>query len=130
VVCLGAALKALVRNLRNSRAIRVMELPIEQGAKVSYSDPPLPSLSLGEDKGQKGTEGLISAMTSVVGLPRQALNGPLHHRPSPGVINWPLSCTSRNVHRSAAVSDVGLGKRVDDAYAATATRLLTSWSSD
>jgi UDP-N-acetyl-D-glucosamine dehydrogenase len=57
VLCLGAAFKARVSDIRNSRAIRVMELLIEQGAEVSYSDPLVPSLRLGEHEHGVGSVG-------------------------------------------------------------------------
>jgi UDP-N-acetyl-D-glucosamine dehydrogenase len=52
VLCLGAAFKPGVSDVRNSRAIRVMELLDEQGARVEYSDPMVPSITLpsGEHK--------------------------------------------------------------------------------
>jgi UDP-N-acetyl-D-glucosamine dehydrogenase len=39
VLCLGAAFKAGVSDVRNSRAVRVMELLEHQGAHVSFADP-------------------------------------------------------------------------------------------
>jgi UDP-N-acetyl-D-glucosamine dehydrogenase len=39
VLCLGAAFKAGVSDVRNSRAVRVMELLEEAGAQVDFSDP-------------------------------------------------------------------------------------------
>ena len=46
VLCLGAAFKPGVSDVRNSRAIRVMELLEEAGAVVDYADPHVPTLSL------------------------------------------------------------------------------------
>lgn len=46
VLCLGAAFKAGVSDVRNSRAIRVMELLEEAGAQVEYADPLVPTLTL------------------------------------------------------------------------------------
>ena len=39
VLCLGAAFKAGVSDVRNSRAVRVMELLDQEGADVSFADP-------------------------------------------------------------------------------------------
>ena len=47
VLCLGAAFKPGVSDVRNSRAIRVMELLSDAGAQVDYADPHVPALSLG-----------------------------------------------------------------------------------
>ncbi len=47
ILCLGAAFKPGVSDVRNSRSIRVMELLEEAGAHVEYSDPHVPSLVLG-----------------------------------------------------------------------------------
>jgi UDP-N-acetyl-D-glucosamine dehydrogenase len=47
VLCLGAAFKAGVSDVRNSKAVRVMELLDEVGAQVDYSDPLVPTLTLG-----------------------------------------------------------------------------------
>jgi UDP-N-acetyl-D-glucosamine dehydrogenase len=46
VLVLGASFKAGVSDIRNSRAMRLMELLAEAGADVSYSDPHVPSLPL------------------------------------------------------------------------------------
>jgi UDP-N-acetyl-D-glucosamine dehydrogenase len=46
MLCLGAAFKPDVSDVRNSRAIRVMELLEEAGARVEYADPHVPVLSL------------------------------------------------------------------------------------
>jgi len=50
VLCLGAAFKPGVSDVRNSRAIRVMELLEDAGALVDYADPYVPTLDL------RGTE--------------------------------------------------------------------------
>jgi UDP-N-acetyl-D-glucosamine dehydrogenase len=47
VLCLGAAFKAGVRDVRNSRAVRVMELLEQEGAQVDFSDPLVVELSIG-----------------------------------------------------------------------------------
>jgi UDP-N-acetyl-D-glucosamine dehydrogenase len=47
VLCLGAAFKPGVSDVRNSRAIRVMELLEDAGAQVEYVDRHVPSLMLG-----------------------------------------------------------------------------------
>ena len=46
VLCLGAAFKPGVSDVRNSRAIRVMELLAEAGAQVEYADSHVPTLTL------------------------------------------------------------------------------------
>ena len=46
VLCLGAAFKPGVSDIRHSRSIRIMEILEEKGAEVSYSDPLVPSLHL------------------------------------------------------------------------------------
>lgn len=46
ILCLGAAFKGGVSDIRNSRAIRVMELLKEQGARVSFCDPRVPKVEL------------------------------------------------------------------------------------
>ena len=46
VLCLGAAFKPGVSDIRHSRSIRIMEILEEKGAEVSYSDPLVPSLQL------------------------------------------------------------------------------------
>jgi UDP-N-acetyl-D-glucosamine dehydrogenase len=46
VLCLGAAFKPGVSDVRNSRAIRVMELLEEAGARVDYADAHVPTLTL------------------------------------------------------------------------------------
>jgi len=46
ILCLGAAFKPGVSDVRNSRAIHVMELLEEAGASVRYSDPCVPELAL------------------------------------------------------------------------------------
>ncbi|MFM7082722.1 MAG: nucleotide sugar dehydrogenase [Actinomycetota bacterium] len=49
ILCLGAAFKRGVSDVRNSRAIHVMELLRSRGAIVSYSDPHVPSVRVGTD---------------------------------------------------------------------------------
>ncbi|MFM8015512.1 MAG: nucleotide sugar dehydrogenase [Actinomycetota bacterium] len=49
ILCLGAAFKRGVSDVRNSRAIHVMELLRGRGAIVSYSDPHVPSVRVGTD---------------------------------------------------------------------------------
>ena len=46
VLCLGAAFKAGVSDVRNSRAVRVMELLQQEGADVSFADPLVDTLVL------------------------------------------------------------------------------------
>jgi UDP-N-acetyl-D-glucosamine dehydrogenase len=46
VLCLGAAFKAGVSDVRNSRALRVMELLQREGAHVTFADPLVSSLTL------------------------------------------------------------------------------------
>jgi UDP-N-acetyl-D-glucosamine dehydrogenase len=48
VLCLGAAFKAGVSDVRNSRAVRVMELLVQQGADVAFADPLVASLTIGD----------------------------------------------------------------------------------
>ncbi|HEX3455753.1 MAG TPA: nucleotide sugar dehydrogenase [Gaiellaceae bacterium] len=47
VLCLGAAFKARVSDVRNSRAVRVMELLEAEGAQVDFCDPLVATLTLG-----------------------------------------------------------------------------------
>ena len=47
VLCLGAAFKAGVSDVRNSRAVRVMEILEHEGAHVEYCDPLVEQLTLG-----------------------------------------------------------------------------------
>jgi len=49
ILCLGAAFKRGVSDVRNSRAIHVMELLRSRGAIVSYSDPHVQSVRVGTD---------------------------------------------------------------------------------
>jgi len=49
ILCLGAAFKRGVSDVRNSRAIHVMELLRARGAVVSYCDPHVRSVRLGGD---------------------------------------------------------------------------------
>jgi len=44
ILCLGAAFKAGVRDVRNSRAIHVMELLQRRGASIAYCDPHVSSI--------------------------------------------------------------------------------------
>ncbi len=46
VLCLGAAFKPGVSDIRNSRAIRVMELLDRDGARIDYVDSMVPSITL------------------------------------------------------------------------------------
>jgi len=48
VLCLGAAFKAGVSDVRNSRAVKVMELLQDAGAQVDFCDPLVATLTLGE----------------------------------------------------------------------------------
>ncbi|HEY3670712.1 MAG TPA: nucleotide sugar dehydrogenase, partial [Acidimicrobiia bacterium] len=49
VLCLGAAFKAGVSDVRNSRAVKVMELLQAEGAIVRFADPLVTSLTLGDE---------------------------------------------------------------------------------
>jgi UDP-N-acetyl-D-glucosamine dehydrogenase len=46
LLCLGAAFKSGVSDVRNSRAIHVMELLAKQGATIVYCDPHVPSVTI------------------------------------------------------------------------------------
>ncbi|HXY91643.1 MAG TPA: nucleotide sugar dehydrogenase [Acidimicrobiia bacterium] len=48
VLCLGAAFKAGVSDVRNSRAVRVMELLELDGARLEFCDPLVAELTIGE----------------------------------------------------------------------------------
>ena len=48
ILCCGAAFKPGVSDTRNSRAIHVMELLVQHGAILSYVDPHVPSLTIGD----------------------------------------------------------------------------------
>jgi len=48
VLCLGAAFKPNVSDMRNSRAVRIMELLQQAGAEVRYHDPRVPSFHVGD----------------------------------------------------------------------------------
>lgn len=48
VLCMGAAFKARVSDVRNSRAVRVIELIEQAGARVSFADPLVRALTLGD----------------------------------------------------------------------------------
>jgi UDP-N-acetyl-D-glucosamine dehydrogenase len=50
VLCLGAAFKAGVSDVRNSRAVRVMELLAAEGADVAFADPLVTELVLGGEE--------------------------------------------------------------------------------
>jgi UDP-N-acetyl-D-glucosamine dehydrogenase len=49
VLCYGASFKPKVSDMRNSRAVRVMELLAEAGADVRYHDPRVASIQLGHE---------------------------------------------------------------------------------
>jgi len=49
ILCLGAAFKRGVSDVRNSRAIHVMELLRARGSIVSYCDPHVPSVRIGNE---------------------------------------------------------------------------------
>jgi UDP-N-acetyl-D-glucosamine dehydrogenase len=49
ILCLGAAFKAGVSDVRNSRAIHVMELLQKQGASIAYCDPHVPTVKIGSE---------------------------------------------------------------------------------
>jgi UDP-N-acetyl-D-glucosamine dehydrogenase len=70
VLCLGAAFKPGVSDVRNSRAIRVMELLDKDGARVEYADPMVASITLpsGERKSCLVTDATISDYDLVVVL--------------------------------------------------------------
>jgi UDP-N-acetyl-D-glucosamine dehydrogenase len=46
ILCFGAAFKPGVSDVRNSRAIRIMEMLAERGASVAYSDPLVDELTI------------------------------------------------------------------------------------
>jgi UDP-N-acetyl-D-glucosamine dehydrogenase len=46
ILCFGAAFKPGVSDIRNSRAIRIMEMLAERGATVAYSDPLVDELTI------------------------------------------------------------------------------------
>jgi UDP-N-acetyl-D-glucosamine dehydrogenase len=48
ILCLGAAFKAGVSDVRNSRALHVMELLQKQGASILYCDPHVPKVKIGD----------------------------------------------------------------------------------
>ncbi len=48
VLCMGAAFKAKVSDVRNSRALKVIELIDQAGAQVSFCDPLVRSLTIGD----------------------------------------------------------------------------------
>lgn len=78
ILCLGAAFKSGVSDVRNSRAIHVMELLRSRGAVVSYCDPHVPSVRLGNDTLQSLS--LDSVSTASPDLVAVLVGGP-----------WPLS---------------------------------------
>jgi UDP-N-acetyl-D-glucosamine dehydrogenase len=49
VLCYGASFKPNVSDMRNSRAVRVIELLVEAGADVRYHDPRVPSIQFGHE---------------------------------------------------------------------------------
>jgi UDP-N-acetyl-D-glucosamine dehydrogenase len=49
ILCLGAAFKPNVSDMRNSRAVRIIELLRRAGGDVRYHDPRVPAFHLGED---------------------------------------------------------------------------------
>ena len=55
ILCLGAAFKRGVSDIRNSRAIHVMELLRQRGATVSYCDPHVPEV--------RGTAGTLISLS-------------------------------------------------------------------
>ncbi len=50
VLCLGAAFKPNVSDMRNSRAVKIIELLHTAGADVRYHDPRVPAFHLGDDE--------------------------------------------------------------------------------
>ncbi len=83
VLCLGAAFKAGVRDVRNSRAVRVMELLEDAGARVEFADPLVHTLTLhgtvheavGMDAAPLGDFDLIVALVCNPVWPRDAVLG-------------------------------------------------------
>ena len=49
ILCYGAAFKPNVSDMRNSRAVRVMELLSDAGADIRYHDPRVPTFHLGAE---------------------------------------------------------------------------------
>jgi UDP-N-acetyl-D-glucosamine dehydrogenase len=72
VLCLGAAFKAGVSDVRNSRAVRVMELLEREGALVAYCDPLVESFTLdGSERKAVPLEGVaFGDYDLIVGLVR------------------------------------------------------------
>ena len=69
ILCLGAAFKSDVSDVRNSRAIHVMELLRGRGAVVSYCDPHVPNVRLGNDTFQSlPLESVSSATPDLVAV--------------------------------------------------------------
>jgi UDP-N-acetyl-D-glucosamine dehydrogenase len=50
VLCLGAAFKAGVSDIRNSRAIRVMELLVQADARIEFADPLVDELEVSSER--------------------------------------------------------------------------------
>ena len=74
LLCLGAAFKAGVSDVRNSRAIHVMELLSRQGATIVYCDPHVPTVSINgvalqSVDAQRITETAFDAAVVLVGSP-------------------------------------------------------------
>jgi UDP-N-acetyl-D-glucosamine dehydrogenase len=57
ILCLGAAFKPNVSDMRNSRAVRIIELLRRDGAEVRYHDPRVPSFTIGGDHDGPGGGG-------------------------------------------------------------------------
>ena len=67
ILCLGAAFKAGVADLRNSRSVRVMELLEAEGAEVLYADTHIPTLTLGgsERKSVALTDDVLASVDGI-----------------------------------------------------------------
>jgi UDP-N-acetyl-D-glucosamine dehydrogenase len=74
VLCLGAAFKAGVSDVRNSRAVKVMELLQQEGAVVSFADPLVRTLRLGDETltAVEADEPTLAATDLIVVLVRNA----------------------------------------------------------
>lgn len=74
VLCLGAAFKAGVSDVRNSRAVRVMELLQHEGARVTFADPLVRELRLGDETltAVEPDEATLAAADLIVVLVRNA----------------------------------------------------------
>ena len=69
ILCLGAAFKRGVSDVRNSRAIHVMELLQQSGAIVSYCDPHVPSVRIaGETLNGVSLESVVSTDAQLVAV--------------------------------------------------------------